>query len=88
MSWSKKNEPNVQEPDLKRERRVEPQLTRANPHARWCSPLFLSPWRSADVGHQRKLGVSYTAISAAPGQCFYGAPAQAWYVLEYSSWSS
>jgi len=24
MSWSKKNEPNVQEPDLKRERRVEP----------------------------------------------------------------
>jgi len=49
MSWSKKNEPNVQEPDLKRERRVEPQLTRANPHAGWCSPLFLSQWRSADV---------------------------------------
>ena len=62
MSWSKKRGPNMQAPDLQREHRAS---------------VLLSPGRSADVGHQRKLGVSYTAISAAPGQRFYGAPAQA-----------
>ena len=41
MSWSKKRGPNMQAPDLKREHRAS---------------VLLSPGRSANLGHQRKLG--------------------------------